>query len=185
VASPGIFNIPAHFFDFDGETLIEVGAPPQAIYDSSFFTTLLVLPSGELLFTDQSNDVEIYTSAGKPDGRSAPQIDGSCSLDALSPGQTYEISGTQLNGLSQAVAYGDDVQAATNYPLVRITNRATGHVFYSRTHDHSSMSITPGMRSHTFFDVPPSQETGASDLVVVANGIPSAAIAVNVVAPQN
>jgi hypothetical protein len=185
VASPGVFNIPAHVFDFDGETLVEVGSPPQAIYDPSFVATLLVLPSGEILFTDESNDVEIYTSAGKADGCSAPQIESSCSLDTLSPGQTYEISGTQLNGLSQAVAYGDDVQAATNYPLVRITNRATRHVFYSRTHDHSSMSITPGAPSHTFFDVPPSQEVGASDLVVVANGIPSAAIAVNIVAPKN
>jgi hypothetical protein len=35
-------------------------------------------------------------------------------------------------------AYGDDPQAAANYPLVRITNNRTGHVFYSRTHDHTS-----------------------------------------------
>ena len=36
-------------------------------------------------------------------------------------------------------AYGDDPQAAAaNYPLVRITNNRTGHVSYSRTHDHTS-----------------------------------------------
>jgi hypothetical protein len=36
------------------------------------------------------------------------------------------------------ITYGDDSQAAANYPLVRITNDRTGHVFYSRTHDHIS-----------------------------------------------
>jgi hypothetical protein len=36
------------------------------------------------------------------------------------------------------ITYGDDPQAAANYPLVRITNNRTGHVFYSRTHDHIS-----------------------------------------------
>ena len=75
--------------------------------------------------------------------------------------------------MSQGAAYGDDVQAPTNYPLVRITNRATGHVFYSRTHDHSSMAVASNDLVSTTFDVPADQELGASDLVVVVNGIPS------------
>jgi hypothetical protein len=36
------------------------------------------------------------------------------------------------------ITCGDDPQAAANYPLVRIANNRTGHVFYSRTHDHIS-----------------------------------------------
>jgi hypothetical protein len=83
--------------------------------------------------------------------------------------------------MSQAAAYGDDVQAATNYPLVRITNDATGHVFYSRTHDHSSMGVGPFVgRVSTHFDVPAGQEAGRSKLVVVANGIASAPVEVMV-----
>ena len=78
------------------------------------------------------------------------------------------------------MAYGDDEQVATNYPLVRITNRKTGHVFYSRTHGHSTMSIAPGVESYTFFDVPAAQELGESELVAVANGIASEPISVNV-----
>jgi len=39
--------------------------------------------------------------------------------------------------------FGDEGQSATNYPLVRITNLRTHHVFYSRTHDHSSMAVAP------------------------------------------
>jgi len=84
------------------------------------------------------------------------------------------ITGTQFNGLSQAVGFGDDYQGATNYPLVRITNAETGHVYYCRTHNHSTMAVATGTTSvSTQFDVPPSIETGKSTLVVVANGIPS------------
>ena len=86
--------------------------------------------------------------------------------------------GHKFNGFSQGAAYGDDAQAATNYPLVRITNRATGHVFYSRTHDHSSMAVGFGGLVSTHFDVPANQELGVSDLVVVANGIPSQPVTV-------
>ena len=141
---------------------------------------MLVLPTGEILMTDMSNDVEIYTSGTHADRDWAPQIDDDCGLEHLSRGGTYRVSGTQLNGLSSGMAYGDDVQAATNYPLVRITHRATGTVTYARTHDHSSMSVAPGASGHTSFDVPATTPTGPSDLSVVANGIASDPIFVDV-----
>jgi hypothetical protein len=73
------------------------------------------------------------------------------------------------------------MQTATNYPLVRIANNKTGHVFYARTHDHSSMGVATGSTTvSTNFDVPTTMETGASSLVVVANGIPSQAVNVTV-----
>jgi hypothetical protein len=53
-------------------------------------------------------------------------------------------------------------------------------VFYSRTHDHSSMAVASGDLVSTHFDVPATQERGPSQLVVVSNGIPSAAVAVTV-----
>ena len=57
---------------------------------------------------------------------------------------------------------------------MRITNTAAGHVFYCRTHNHSTMAVATGSAPvSTQFDVPSSIETGASTLVVVANGIPS------------
>jgi len=65
------------------------------------------------------------------------------------------------------------VQAATNFPLVRITNLKTSHVFYSRTHDHSSMAVASNAVVSTHFDVPSVQEPGLSILQVVANGIAS------------
>ncbi len=56
-------------------------------------------------------------------------------------GQSYIVSGKLFNGWSQATTFGDEFETATNYPLVRITNKATGHVFYAKTHDHSYMGV--------------------------------------------
>jgi hypothetical protein len=93
----------------------------------------------------------------------------------------YSISGTQFNGLTQASAYGDDMQNATNYPLVRIVNSATGHVFYCKTHDHSAMGVATGTtKVSTRFDVPAQVEPGPSQLYVVANGIPSVPVSLTV-----
>lgn len=98
----------------------------------------------------------------------------------LTRGQSYVASGLYFNGFSQGAAYGDDAQAATNYALIRLTNRVTGHVFYARTHNPSSMAIVNPNRVYTHFDISPTTETGLSDLQVVCNGIASTPITVNV-----
>jgi hypothetical protein len=96
-------------------------------------------------------------------------------------GSTYKISGTQFNGLSQAAAFGDEFETSTNYPLVRIKNNATGHVFYARTHNHSTMAVATGSKIvSTHFDVSSTMETGASTLEVVANGIASIPVSITV-----
>ena len=100
---------------------------------------------------------------------------------SVTRGSSYQVSGTQFNGLSRANSFGDEDDSATNYPLVRITNNATGHVFYARTHDHSSMGVATGSAIvSTHFDVSANTETGASTLVVVANGIPSPPVSISV-----
>ena len=58
--------------------------------------------------------------------------------EGLALGRGYTISGTQLNGLSQAVSYGDDAQTATNYPIVQLSN-AEGDVKYLPTSNFSTM----------------------------------------------
>jgi hypothetical protein len=91
------------------------------------------------------------------------------------------VKGTQFNGLSQGAAYGDDVQAASNYPVVRITNVATGHVFYCFTYKPSSMGVATGsLIVSAHFTVPAKAERGASQLEVVTNGIASAPVSVTV-----
>jgi len=183
VASPGIFNLGVQFFEFDGTNLI---SEPEINYlsteISSYQCNMLMLPTGQVLFTDTADEVEIYTPAGSPNSAWAPTISNCPS--AVVPGQTYTISGTQFNGLSQASAYGDDSQNATNYPLVRITNHKTQHVIYFRTHDHSTMAVATGSSTvSTKFDVPSSVELGDADLVVVANGIASSPVTITVANP--
>jgi hypothetical protein len=136
---------------------------------------LMVLPTGQVLI----GGTEVYTSTGSYQAAWQPTI--SSVPTTLTRGSTNQISGTQFNGLSQANAFGDEYQTSTNYPLVRITNNGTGHVFYARTHDHSTMGVATGSATvSTNFDVPSGMETGASSIVVVANGIPSAPVAVTV-----
>ena len=179
VTSPGVFQRNSKFFEFDGSNLIAVPATPNSPNKSSFEFRMLLLPTGQILLTDGTGDVEVYTASGSPDPSWAPTI--TAAPTQVTRGVSYAITGTQFNGLSEAVGYGDDATAATNYPLVRITNRASGHVFYARTHGHTLMGVANGNKSvSTHFDVPATAETGASDLSVVANSIASTPVTVTV-----
>lgn len=175
MASPGDGYAPLTFFEWDGSKLSTVPGTPNAPYDTSYYGNMLVLPNGQVMLTDFSDDIELYTPTGSYQQEWAPVIFGYFPY-YVEAGGTYQISGYRFNGLSQGAFYGDDVQAATNYPLVRITNLGTGHVFYSRTHDHSSMAVASNDFVYTYFDIPAGQESGRSKLEVVANGIPSAPI---------
>ena len=153
---------------FDGTTLKPGPATPGG---------LMVLPTGQVLVgggtTAVYNETGTYQTSWQPTISSCPT--------SVTRGSTYTISGTQFNGLSQAAAFGDELETATNYPLVRITNKSTKHVFYARTHDHSTMGVATGSATvSTNFDVPAAAETGASTLEVVANGIPSAGFSITV-----
>jgi hypothetical protein len=169
---------PSYFFEFDGTNLNPVDGPPEASVELPFESRMLVLPTGQVFFVGATTNIEIYTPSGTYSPDWEPRIQSAPS--SVSPSGSYVIRGHYFNGFSQGAAYGDDAQSATNYPLVRITNLATGHVFYSRTHDHSSMAVAFGGLVSTHFDVPGNQELGASSLVVVANGIPSKPIVINV-----
>jgi hypothetical protein len=139
------------------------------------FGSLMMLPTGQVLVGGS----EVYNPTGTYEAGWAPAVTSVSST--LTLGTTYKISGTQFNGLSQAAAFGDEYQTATNYPLVRITNNGTGHVFYAKTHGHSTMGVATGSTVvSTNFDVPSTMETGASSLEVVANGIPSTPVSVTV-----
>jgi hypothetical protein len=180
-ASACVYQTPTHFFVYDptAATITQVPDVPNAPNDSSFYTRMLALPNGQILFNDGSDQMEVYTAGGTPNSAWAPSI-SSLSSRNLAPGATYNLSGIQLAGLDQGAAYGDDVQDNTNYPLVRITNDATGAVTYARTFNWSSVSIAPGARSSTRFALPPGTPAGPSTLVVVANGIASSPSGVNV-----
>jgi hypothetical protein len=177
-ASPGVYNPPSYFFEYNGTTLTQVAATSTASGEPSYVGRMLVLPTGQILWTDGSTNVEIYTAAGTYSSAWQPVV--KAVAKSLTPGSSYAIQGTLFNGMDAGAYYGDDAQMATNYPLVQIINKATGHVFYARTYGHSSMAVASSATVTTHFAVPTGIETGASSLVVVANGIPSAPVAINI-----
>ena len=181
-ASPGATGHGLQYFEFDGSNINSVAAPTRAASDATYFTSLLLLPSGQVLFTDFSTTVQIYVPAASPTYSASWEPTIASVPPTIVTGTTYQITGTQFNGLSQASAFGDTNQNATNYPMVRIANTGSGHVLFAKTHTHSTMGVATGSTPvYTYFDVPANIEGGSSSLQVIANGIPSAAVTVNVV----
>jgi len=178
--SPCVYSAPLAFYVYEAasKTLSPVTDVPNAANDSTYYTRLLDLPNGQVLFDDGSSQMELYTAGGTPNPAWAPAVT-SLSSASLRPGQTASLSGIQLAGLDQGAAYGDDVQDATNFPLVRITS-ASGVVTYARTSNWTSVSVAPGAASSTDFTIPKTTPAGASTLVVIANGIASQPVAVTI-----
>jgi len=180
-ASPGVYCHPTRFYELNtaGTALDAEPATPNASGEISYEMRMLVLPTGQILQTDQSSDVEIYTPSGPVTSGAAPTITSVPS--SITRGTDYTISGRQFNGLSQGAMYGDDAQQASNYPLVRLSY-ANGRVVYCRTFNPSTMAVATGSATvSTHFACPANAPAGAADLYVVANGIPSAAKRVTIV----
>jgi hypothetical protein len=169
------------FFEFDGMNLNATPPPPG----STVTGAMLVLPTGQVLLTDlfAMNNPVIYTPAGfveqPPTGAPWEPIVTFISPGPFMGGQTnIQISGLLFNGVSQTNMFGDDLQNASNYPLVRSTlagsSGPTAPVTYCRTHDHSSMVVAaPTLTVTTKFDIPCNIAGGNYYLEVVANGASS------------
>jgi hypothetical protein len=178
-ASPGVFNNGSKFFEWDGTTMNATSAPPNAGIDSSYVGGMVVLPSGQVLFTDFSSDVEIYTPASiTPCAGCAPTIK-TVATTLTHATKNNKITGTQFNGLTQGSYYGDDNQASTNFPIVRIVD-SKGSVVYCKTHNWLGGVATGTKLVSAQFDIPTTINLGAASLVVVTNGIPSKAVSVTI-----
>jgi Abnormal spindle-like microcephaly-assoc'd, ASPM-SPD-2-Hydin len=181
--SPGLFNGGCQFVEYDptANTITNTANPANCPGDSSYVGHLMLLPTGQIMFTDFSGTVEIYTPAPGVVAGVAPTINA-LSGSIGSPSADNALSGTQLNGLTENNAYGDDYQGATNYPLVVLTQvSAPNTVYYATTHNETTHSIAPGTVNSTQFNVPSGLPSGSYNLYVVANGIQSNQIVVNVI----
>lgn len=210
--SPGLFLNGCYMVEYDPSTntLTDTTdtvipqpldcSPPST--DTSYSGHLMILPTGQILFTAFVPTIQVYT----PEPGVATWTCSSCSPAQSTPipatillSSTILRSGSinnlvygyQLNGLSQNNFYGDDNQYDTNFPLARITcanvagNSCTpGYVYYAFTHDDGPAgstvhSIAPKHFGYTHFDLPV-VPAGMYDFQTVTNGIPSTAIRVNV-----
>lgn len=179
-ASPGIFSYPSHFWEISAVkkgkvTTLQVNDPTTAPSTSSFEGSMLMLPTGQVLWDNSQvspNEVATYTPKGTPKSTWLPVVSSvSATLSVGSKGNA--ISGTNFNGFDLGAVYGDDAQMSTNYPIVRITNNSTADVCYARSYNFSTMGVWTSGTTSAVFDIPKSCETGASTLQAIVNGIAS------------
>jgi hypothetical protein len=190
--SPGVFNAPTTFYELHDTTFMTVAGSANAMGNASYQNFFLMLPTGEVMLSDSNGSIELYTPEpgvvdnGLPSILAAPELIGdgpeaeTGSTITMYRGRSYTLPVYRMNGISQGAYYGDDAQMSTNFPIVRVTNTDSGHVAFFRTYDHSNRSISPDSSGVTKLDVPATADQGLSSLVVIANGIASAPITVNV-----
>jgi hypothetical protein len=169
---------PTQLFDFDpvANTITQFTSLPSqltsALTQASFTQRMLVLPTGQVLFSTGGSQAWVFTPSDNPIAASAPTI----SSVSLNSDGTFTLTGTQLNGISEGAAYGDDAEMSSNYPIVQLAD-ASGNVFYARTFNWSSTGVATGNTVvSTEFVVPPTLPGGQYSLVVIANGIASAPV---------
>jgi hypothetical protein len=192
------FHPGVQFLEFNGSAWNQAGLNPvapmaltnQLLTDSSGgFTKTLLLPNGQVMYTDETNKVWMYAPQGAPNPAWQPTITTYPAV--ITRNQTYDLTGYLFNGMSQANFYGDDMQNATNYPIVQVTMAVSpNHIYYGRTHDHSSMGVAqtslPVSTKFELWTCPQPNgaacvnETGAATLVVIANGIASPPVNVSI-----
>lgn len=183
VASPkpdsilGYFPSPTYYFEFDYTTnkYTQISAPngSDTAEEPCFFTNMLDLPDGNILYSDEySPYYYVYTPGGKPLAAGKPTIS-----NIVQNKCTYTITGTLFNGLTQGADYGDDWQMFTNYPIIRLRQKTGNKVYYARTFNWNSTAVQTGTMPDTAeFTVPGNVPNGNYWLYVTANGISSDSI---------
>ena len=167
----GIFKPPTQVFDFDPDTdtISPVVSPtPDLDLVPAFVTRMLVLPTGQVLFSDTDTQLWVWTSDGDAPNRLSPRIEGI----KYNGGGVYTLSGQQLNGQSAGSAYGDDVESDENYPVVTLTDK-DGNVFYARTTNWTNTEVATGVAKEAVdFTLPDSLvDEGVYHVTVGAAGI--------------
>jgi hypothetical protein len=142
---------------------------------------MVILPTGQVLYSSYKSIVCLYTPDGSPDPVWLPSI--TSYPTSVRRGFTYALSGRQINGLTQGTYYGNDATNATNYPIVRLQSGSS--VYYCRTSKFTTMGLQTGAAVHSCaFTVPTSMPLGAYTLTVIANGIASAGRSITVTTKQ-
>ena len=176
-------NLKVCEYDPVAETVVQLtDQPPSSVTSQDTWTSrFLLLPTGQILLSTQQSQVYIYTPPAAEGGYQAawkPVI--TTFPSTLIIGHSYLLTGTNLNGLSQANSYGDDAQMPTNYPIVQITDTSSGAVYYLKTQDFSTRGVAVPGPVTASVTVPQTIPPGAYTLVAIANGIPSDPISVEI-----
>lgn len=174
ITTPAQFLSPTSFYEYDPAANTINAVPAASTAGGRPYTgRMLVLPTGQVLYSAHSSSVDLYTPDSAPDPVWRPTLTSSHST--LTRGSTFTLRGRQLNGLTQASYYGNDATQATNYPIVRLESTTSSAVYYCRTSNFSTMGLQTGTVIHSCgVYVPASVPLGSYCLRVIANGIGSA-----------
>ncbi len=182
----GIFSNPTQLFDFDPTTntvapMAQTIPDDNLLYEGAYPTRMLILPTGQLLFSDSSAQLWIYTSDGAPNPALRPVIN----KIAYNGGGVFTMTGQQLNGHSAGAAYGDDDQMDSSYPIIRMVAPATGKVYYARSTNWSAVSVASGSTPETVnFTLNPGVTPGNYLVYVSGAGISSLPTVVNITSAE-
>jgi galactose oxidase-like protein len=167
-------NPPTYFYEYDylANAFTQVASPTGGTADTNnacYVGTMLDLPDGTVLFSNEGMQRYVYTPSGSPLASGKPVINN---VTQNSDG-SYHVTGTLFSGISEGAAYGDDWQMDTDYPIARLTG-AGGAVYYARTYNWSSTSVMTGTNIvSTEMTLPAGLPVGTYSLSIVANGIAS------------
>jgi hypothetical protein len=182
--SGGVFAGPTQLFDFDPATrTIAPVSPafpsPGALGGSAFGMTMLVLPTGQVLVSNGSTRLWIYTPDGNAPAASQPKVN---KLNYDGAGR-FTLTGRQLDGVSAGASYGDDNEMDENYPIVSLTG-ADGSVYYARTTNWSHVSVADTTTQTVDFTLKAGTPAGAYAMVVSGAGVQSNPICLTVTAKE-
>jgi hypothetical protein len=176
----GIFSPPTELFDYDPNSnkITQVSSPdPFFPVESASPTRMVVLPTGQILTSDGSAQLFVYTPDGHPKASWQPSIQHVTENNDGS----FTLTGKQLNGQSAGATFGDDVEMDSNYPIVYLTNGS--QTFYARTSNWSSTGVQTGNAVESVnFVLPAGIPAGNYSLFVSGAGISSQAVQFQVTA---
>jgi len=179
-------SLPEYFYEYDptAQTYTQITGGPSYSnpFDYTAYGRFLVLPNGQILFAygnGEGNDPNLYfyTPAGSPNSAWAPTVQSVTKI-TIGDQTGYKITGTQLTGLSEAVAYGDEASQSTNYPIVYFKD-IDNEEGYATTLDWTPAVATGSSTVTAEFTLPFNLKTNGFTIYVIANGISSNAFQVS------
>ncbi len=182
-----VFASPTVYYEFDylTDSFTRVVQIPYIVGDSSinmpaYMTNMLCLPDGNVLYASQGSDqYYIYTPAGAPLAAGKPTVNELIKLEC----DTFLVTGTLFNGISEGASYGDDWQMNSNYPIVRLTRNDS--VYYCATYNWTSTGLMRGSAlDSTQLVIPSTVPGGTYALQLVANGNASDPVSINICPTQ-
>ena len=180
----GTFNAPTYFFVFDytNNSLTAINAPGGGASENipCYYTGMLALPNGQILYGDMSSaQYYVYTPAGAQLSIGKPTIAQITPITC----DTFKITGTLFNGISEGAAYGDDWQMETNYPVIRMRS-ATGRIYYCKSFNWNSTGVARGNHPDTaYFVLPSGLPNGTYSVVLTSNGFASDSVQLTISLP--